>query len=216
MIKKILFSLLTASAALSAAPQAIVFDFGGVMTNEPNREAIVNFLRTSFNLSAEEFEQVNQEKRKAIKEGKTDAEFWLQYAKDKKIVLPEGWLQNFNTVIKESIGINPKMYALVDQLKEKHIPIVLLSNIDERLAKLIRNFGLYEPFDPCLLSYEIGLEKPDPKVYEYLLKKLALPAEDVVFIDDRLENIEAAQKFGFDAILFISPEQLQKELEFRL
>lgn len=215
MIKKVMFSLLTACATLSAAPQAIVFDFGGVMTMEPNREAVVHFLCTSFDLSAEGFEQVNQDKRKAVKAGRTDAEFWLQYAKDKKVCLPKDWVQSFNTVMKDAIGVNPEMYELVSQLKGKGIPIGMLSNIDDRLARLIRDFGLYEPFDPCLLSCEIGLEKPDPKIYDVLLKKMNLPAKEIVFIDDRIENIEAAQKLGFDAILFTSQEQLQKELAMR-
>ena len=91
MIKKIMFSLLTTCATLCATPQAIVFDFGGVMTMEPNREAVVDFLRDSFNLSTEEFELVNQQKRIAVKAGKTDAEFWLQYAEDRKICLPRNW-----------------------------------------------------------------------------------------------------------------------------
>lgn len=117
--------------------------------------------------------------------------------------------------MKDSIGVNPEMYELVSQLKGKNIPIAMLSNIDDRLARLIRDFGLYEPFDPCLLSCEIGLEKPDPKIYDILLKKMNLPAKNIVFVDDRLENVEAAQKMGFDAILFTSQEQLQKELAKR-
>lgn len=92
MFKKILFSLLTVYASLSASTKAIVFDFGGVMTTEPKREAVVQFLRLSFNLSAEEFEPINQEKRKAVKAGKSDAEFWLQYAKENNITLPKDWI----------------------------------------------------------------------------------------------------------------------------
>ncbi|MBX9923365.1 MAG: HAD family phosphatase [Rhabdochlamydiaceae bacterium] len=215
MIKKVMLFLLTTCANLSAAPQAIVFDFGGVMTMEPNREAVVHFLCTSFNLSAEGFEQINQDKKKAVKLGKTDAEFWLQYAKDRKVCLPKDWVQNFNTVMKDAIGVNPEMYELVSQLKGNGTPVAMLSNIDDRLARLIHDFGLYEPFDPCLLSCEIGLEKPDLKIYDVLLKKMNLPAKDIVFVDDRLENVEAAQKMGFDAILFNSQEQLQKELAKR-
>lgn len=107
------------------------------------------------------------------------------------------------------------MYALVDQLKEQQIPVALLSNIDERLSKLIRDFGLYEPFEPCLLSCEIGVEKPDLKAYELLVKTLNLPAKDVVFIDDRPENVEAAKTIGLDAILFESEQQLRNELNIR-
>lgn len=212
MIKKAIVSFLAACATLSAAPQAIVFDFGGVMTRQPNREAVVDFLRTSFNLSAEEFEQINQDKRKAIKAGKSDAEFWLQYAKDTNVCLPKDWVHNFNAVMKDAIGVNSQMYELVGKLKEKGICIGMLSNIDDRLAKLIRDFGLYKPFEPCLLSCEIGLEKPDPRIYGLLLRKMHLPAKEIIFVDDKLENIEAAQKLGFDAILFTCEQQLQKEL----
>lgn len=215
MMIKIVISLLAICSALSASPQAIVFDFGGVMTLEPNREAVVQFLCSSFNLSKEGFAQVNLEKRKVVKEGRTDADFWLQYAEDRKICLSPDWVQRFNAVMRDAIGVNPEMYELVDRLKENGIPIVLLSNIDDRLAKLIRDFGLYEPFDPCLLSCEIGFEKPDPEIYNILLKKLNLPAEDIVFIDDMIENIEAAQSLGIDAIQFISQEQLQNELKKR-
>ena len=104
------------------------------------------------------------------------------------------------------------MYGLVDELREQQIPVAFLSNIDERLSKLIRDFGFYEPFDPCLLSCETGIEKPNPKAYEILLAKLDLPAKEILFIDDRPENVEAAKKIGIDALLFESLEQLRKEL----
>jgi epoxide hydrolase-like predicted phosphatase len=204
-------SILTATT-LVAAPQAVVFDFGGVLTGEPNREAVVYFIQKSFNLSKEEFEKINQEKRLALKEGKTDEEFWLSYAKKKDVVLPADWGHSLKSVMKEAIGVNPQMVALVEELRGAQIPVALLSNIDERLSKLIRDFGLYESFNPCLLSCEIGVEKPDPKAYEVLLAKLDLPAKEVVFIDDRLENVEAAKKIGIDALLFESPQQLRKEL----
>lgn len=200
------------ATALIAAPQAIVFDFGGVLTGEPIREAVVHFIQDSLDLSDEEFEKFNQEKRLAVKEGKTYEEFWLGVAKRKGISLPVDWSHSFNSVMKNAIGVNPQMYALVEELREQQIPIALLSNIDEPLAKLIRDFGLYEPFYPCLLSCEIGIEKPDPKAYELLLAKLNLPAKEILFIDDLSENVEAAKKIGIDAILFESLQQLRKEL----
>ena len=88
----------------------------------------------------------------------------------------------------------------------------MLSNIDDRYAKLIRDFGFYEPFEPCLLSCEMGLRKPDPKVYELLLKTMDLPANEIVFIDDKADNVEAAKTTGIDAIVFESLEQLKDEL----
>lgn len=202
--------------SLVAAPQAFVFDFGGVMTGEPKKEAVVQFLRSTFSLSEVEFEKVNLEKREAVKTGKSDEEFWRQFAEKNNIPLPTHWPHAFHVVMKEAIGVNPEMYVLVAELKSKQIPVALLSNIDQRLAKLVREFGLYEPFDPCLLSCEMGVEKPDPKAYQVLLEQLGLPmAQGVVFIDDRQENVDAALKLGFDAILFTSLAQLRTELDKR-
>lgn len=208
--------MLIVVGTLVGAPQAIVFDFGGVLTGDQNREIVVNFIQETFDLSDEEFGKVNEEKRVAIKQGKTDEEFWLSYAKTHGIELPSSWTQIFKSMMKEAIGINPDMFVLVEELREHCIPIALFSNVDERLAKLIREFGFYEPFHPCLLSCDIGVAKPDPKAYEILLDTLKLPAQDVVFIDDRFENVEAAKQVGIDAIHFVSEEQLRFELSQRL
>lgn len=215
MFKKMVLSLLATATTLTASPKAVVFDFGGVMTKESNRESVIQFLRESFNLSEEEFKSVNQEKRKAVQNGQSDVEFWLNYAKKHHLNLPKDWVDNFNKVMKDAIGINPQMYALVETLKSDDITVALLSNIDERLGKLIRGYGFYEPFDPCLLSYELGVEKPDPQIYRYLLEKIELPASDILFIDDRLENVEAAKSLGFDAILFSSYEEVYQDLIIR-
>ncbi len=213
MFKFLASCLLLASAY--AAPKAVVFDFGGVLNETPDRESIVAYLCDTFDLSREEFNAVNQEKRKAIKAGKTIVGFWLQYAKEQQITLPENWTEQFQHVLKESINVNPGMYVLIDQLKEKEIRVGLLSNIETRVAKLIRSFDLYQPFEPCLLSCEIGYDKPDPRAYEVLMSQLELPPEQIVFIDDLAENIEAAKKLGIDAILFTSHAQIQTELRSR-
>jgi len=215
MLKRLIVVLLSACATLSAAPEAVIFDFGGVMTGQPKRDAVVHFICTTFHLTPDAFEKVNQEKKQAVKSGKTDLEFWLSYAQKNNVQLPKDWAQNFQTTLKDAIGVNPQMYALVDQLKKQGVQVGLLSNIDNRLAKIIKDFGFYEPFNPCLLSCEIGAEKPDPKIYQHLLDQLEISAGNVVFIDDKKENIEAAKKLGFDAILFTSHAELEKALKIR-
>jgi len=214
-MKKIIFALLTVFGTLSAAPQAIVFDFGGVLTGPLDRESVVNFIKTSLHFTQEEFEQANTEKRKALKQGMTDAEFWLKYAQSHNIMLPNTWEKEFDATVKSSLGINLNMYLLIENLKERGYQVAMLSNIDERLANFIKSFGFYEPFSPCLLSYKLGCAKPDPQIYNILLTELKLPAQDVIFIDDMPENVDAARKVGIDAILFTSQVDLEKELEKR-
>lgn len=216
MIRKCLITALTAFTTLTAAPQAIVFDFGGVLTGAPNREVVVQFIRESFGLSAEEFEKANQLKRKAVERGKTDEEFWLGYAKRHGIELPPTWSQDFKKASKEALGVNESMFGFVEQLKREGYKVGLLSNIDARLAGFVRWMGLYEPFKPCLLSYKIGFEKPDVRIFEFLVNKMKLPAEEIVFIDDSPENVAAAKQVGLDAILFTSQADLERELKARM
>lgn len=213
-MKSLIFTLFCTFVAvfLIATPEVVVFDFGGVMTGEQNRSAIVNFICESFHFSETEFEQANLEKRAALKQGMTDAEFWLAYSKKNHIQLPSRWEQSFKEVMKSSIGINTKMYNLVEELKAVNIRVALLSNIDERLSKIVREFGLYQPFNPCLLSCEIGIEKPDPRAFEFLLRELNVESTAVIFIDDKHENVDAAKLLGLDAILFESEQQLRDDL----
>jgi FMN phosphatase YigB (HAD superfamily) len=215
MIMKTIVSFLLISASLSAAPKAVVFDFGGVMTGAHDRESVIAFLCNSLHLTRPEFEKFQTEKREAIKTGKTDEEFWLEYAEKHGIKLPVDWGEQLKTAMVDALNVNTPMYFIIKELGERKIRVGLLSNIDERLARFIRGFGLFIPFEPCLLSYEIGAEKPDPKAYETLIEKLKMPAKEIVFIDDKQENVDAAKRLGIDAILFQSPDQIRHELQKR-
>lgn len=217
MMKKALFTFLTSAitaTSLFATPEAVVFDWGNVI-GFSDRSIVVNFMCDSFQLSENEFESANVDKRKAIKEGKSDVDFWLDFAKKKAISLPPDWSRQYTTILKKSVGADAKMYALIDELKEKGVRIGMLSNIDDRYTKLIRSFGFYQPFDPCLLSCEMGFEKPDPKAYELLLKTMDLPGEKIIFIDDKAENVATAKTLGIDAIVFESEQQIRHELRKR-
>ena len=215
MFMKSLITCLLTATTLCALPQAVIFDFGGVMTGESNREAVVDFLCESFQLSKDEFQLVNSRKREAVKGGMTDEAFWLTYAAEQNIILPLDWVSQFKDAMRQAINPSQNMYELVDELKNTHLKVGMLSNIDTRLANIVRDFGLYQPFHPCILSCDIGVEKPDERAYKILLSSLHLPANQVVFIDDKKENVCAAKCLCIDAILFESYEQIKEELENR-
>lgn len=198
----------------ASTPSAVVFDWGDVIAFS-DRAVVVRFVCDSLAVDEVEFETVNLAKRKAMEQGVLETDFWIQYAKSKGISLPANWAEQYIKTVKKSVGVDEEMVILIDELKEKQIRVGLLSNINDRYTHLIRSFGFYELFDPCLLSYEIGLEKPDPKIYELLLQQLNLPAKEVVFIDDKLENVEAAKAMGIDAIVFESAAQIREELKLR-
>ena len=66
--------------------------------------------------------------------------------------------------------------------------------------------------DGGILSYEVKLIKPEREIYEMLLSRYDLKAEECVFVDDRKRNCEGAEKVGIKAILFENKEQVENEL----
>ena len=107
------------------------------------------------------------------------------------------------------------MYEIVRKLKDSGVKVGLFTNIEKRYAKVAQQFGLFELFDPCILTCNLGIRKPHLKAYEELLKAVDQPASEIIFVDDNHENIEAARKMGLDAIQFESSRQIQGELRKR-
>ena len=63
-----------------------------------------------------------------------------------------------------------------------------------------------------ILSYKEHLIKPEPEIYQLLLKRYGLKAEESVFLDDTLKNVEAAEEQGIHGIHFLTKEQAEEEL----
>lgn len=114
--------------------------------------------------------------------------------------------------------VEPYDYTLkmIDALKERGLKVYLLSNYPKNLFELHTKSGCF-PFidkvDGKVVSGFVKLVKPEREIYEYLLNKYSLKAEECVFLDDRKENIEAAKKLGMNGILFEEYEQAWAELE---
>jgi 2-haloacid dehalogenase len=73
-------------------------------------------------------------------------------------------------------------------------------------------FEFFDWFEYLVISGEVKLIKPDPRIFELLLSKIGRPADECVYIDDSTANVSAAGELGFGAIHFRSAEQLRKEL----
>jgi putative hydrolase of the HAD superfamily len=75
-----------------------------------------------------------------------------------------------------------------------------------------QRFGLRAYFDVAFSSCFIGLRKPEPAMYKRALDVLGKPAERVLFIDDRAENVEAAQASGMSGLRFQGEDRLRQDL----
>jgi len=91
----------------------------------------------------------------------------------------------------------------LDWIQEQGYKVYLLSNWDAvSFSELENQYGhILERFDGILISGDCGLIKPDPAIFELLLKTYQLQASDCMFLDDQPENVAAAQSLGIESIL---------------
>ena len=93
-----------------------------------------------------------------------------------------------------------RMQELVQRLKSHGYSVYCLSNIPQDVLELFQTRGVLDNFDGGVASCEVHINKPDPRIYKALLDKYQLKAGESVFIDDRLENVQAAFRLGFAGI----------------
>jgi len=194
--------------------RVVVFDFGGVIAQADTTQ-MADFLTNSFNIDKNELSNALRDMQNCISKGGSERQFWEQYAISKKVTLPNNWFDQFASIIKSSITEIPETLVIVKALQNHGYQTAMLSDVTQYQAEIIRKMGYYALFNPVILSYEIGVKKPNPEAFEILLKKLQVTASYVLFIDDRSENVEAAKNLGIESIQFINAKQLRKELEKR-
>ena len=108
--------------------------------------------------------------------------------------------------------ILPKMLHLADCLRKAGYRTGILSNIDAAHGVINLHRHIFEHFDEVLLSYQVGVRKPDSAAFRLLANRLDVELEELVFVDDLQLNIDAATAIGINAIHFVSYEQLKRDL----
>ena len=102
---------------------------------------------------------------------------------------------------------------ILAELREQNYDLYALSNWSaETYPIAYRRFEFLQWFRAVVLSGEVKVCKPDPRIYAHLLRLIGRPAKECIFIDDSLANYKAAVELGFQAIHFQSAEQLRAAL----
>lgn len=111
-------------------------------------------------------------------------------------------------------GPIPGMTDVVHQLKDAGYHVFGLSNWSwETLSTIIDDYPVIKELEGVVIS---GLEyviKPQPEIYRLLLERYRLKADECVFIDDNLANVQGAEAVGIHGLLFAGPEMLKEEFK---
>jgi 2-haloacid dehalogenase len=192
--------------------KAIIFDFGNVLSLWdphqiykdffPDNQAIDAFLK-EINFFPWNLEQ---DKGRSFAEGVAVLSAQFPHYSHLIQAYHERWEESITGSIEGTV-------ELVYKLKQAKYPLFLLTNFSEEKFALMRQHNDYlQLFDDIIVSGEHKLIKPDPAIYHLTLKRINRTAQECIFIDDSIPNIETAHSLGFETIHFQSPVQLEADL----
>lgn len=194
--------------------RAVIFDYGMVLTGEPDAEAHDAMVRIT-GLDVERFETLYWVDRHAYDEGKlSGVTFWEKFARESGLALTAGDLAELNRLdARMWTTENPAMVKWQQQLKARGLRTAILSNMgDSVLESILVAFPWIQNFDVLVWSFQLGIAKPDPAIYRHTLERLGTRAEETLFVDDRRVNVEMARALGLAAIEFTTAERVRQEL----
>lgn len=191
---------------------AVVFDLGGVLldwspfhlyrTLFPDDAAIQAFLdETGLPAMNVEFDA-----GRAFADGIGALAGRFPHHADALRAFDDRWVETVPAAIPESV-------ALLEALDARGMPLFALTNFSAEkfpLARLL--FPFLQRFRHVVVSGELGMVKPDPRIFDVLTRWTGRPAHRTVYIDDSRANFEAASRLGFRALHFTTPARLRDDL----
>jgi len=200
----------------SRAIEAVIWDLGGVILRTEDRRLRAAW-ESRLNLPEGELEKLvfaGEMGRKAAL-GQAQAEDVWQWVGGRLKLRPEE-LERLESEFWQGDQLDGALVQFIRELRQE-CRTALLSNAWPGMRQMIENeWGIADCFDDLFISAELGLAKPDPKIYRLALDRLDLPAARAVFVDDFSENVRAAAALGLRAIQFLSSTQAMQAVNLQL
>jgi putative hydrolase of the HAD superfamily len=191
----------------------VVFDLGGVVLDW-SPDAIL------------EQHYTDPDARTAVKTALFQHPDWLQLDRgvltedqavarlEERTGLPRTELVGLFEAVRASLQPKTDTLALLASLTQRQVPLYCLSNMPATtFAYLREQYTFWPMFRGIVISGEIRMMKPEPEIFEYLLRRYELSPPQTVFIDDHAPNIRAAQALGLHTVLFRDARQCEEELD---
>lgn len=178
--------------------KAVLFDYAGVISPTKNNYIFALENSKRFGLSPKELMQMTYENWAETAIGKQKCSiFWGQIAKKLKVEPEE-----LRRLVIETFPVDKRMVDIIRKTKKNYMTVLFSNQIEDWLEKVIDDNKLRNIFNFFVNSYNVGARKPDKKIFLEALKVTSSKPEEVLFVDDSFENIEAAKQMGINTIRF--------------
>lgn len=126
----------------------------------------------------------------------------------------ESAIRQAYTSVGDTVTLMPYTLPWIESLKSRGYRLYILSNYADRTYQLSQHKMAFLPYmDGVVFSYRCHLIKPQQEIYRHLCTTHSLNPSETVFLDDRSENVDGAQKYGLHSIHFQNYSQASQELE---
>jgi putative hydrolase of the HAD superfamily len=187
----------------------IIFDLGGVLLRTEDRTHRSR-LAERLGMTYQELESHVYGSREVMR-GEVSAESHKKGIM-KGLGLPEDDFKEFGDEFWGGDQMDTKLVDFIRGLRGDYTTVLLSNAWDDLRSVLVNVWKIADAFDQMFISAEMGLAKPDPKIYQVVTAELKKDPAELIFLDDFIENVEAAREVGWNAIHFRSREGALAEL----
>lgn len=203
----------TALTPISLSPRVVVFDYGEVISREPSGADRAELLtRAGVEAAgAETFWSAYWAHREGLDRGTTSiADYWGAVARDtgsewSPVDVHELWAIDHRSWL----SVDPGTLAVLHALAAGGTRLALLSNAGADFAGWLRHGSFAPLFERVFVSGELRLVKPDAAIYEHVIDELGIEASDLLFVDNKSENVDGARAVGGDGHVFTDASGLE-------
>ncbi|KAB1928259.1 hypothetical protein ONO23_03152 [Micromonospora noduli] len=192
----------------------VLFDLFGVIARQQSSSG-QELLVTTAAVSASVFWESYWALRMPYDRGEvTGFEYWRQVAAALRTTIDDNQIARLiDADIASWSAVDDDMVTLVEQTAASGRRVALLSNIPEELAVHYEEHHRWlQHFDVVAFSCRIGHAKPEPDAYRWCCRALDLAPGRILFVDDRAENVQAAEAIGMPGHLFIGLTQARQAI----
>lgn len=124
----------------------------------------------------------------------------------------KGVIFDFHGVLNRNLTKQTEVVEFAKKLGEDGYKIGVLSNMIRPITWFFRLRGDLKGYDSVVVSSDVGLSKPDPKIYQIILKLMQLKPEECIFIDDKPKNLLPPRAMGVQVVLAENSRQIINDI----
>ena len=208
----------TTRSSLPPTIEAVLFDYGMVLSGPPNAAAWER-LRRLTGLNEEQMQRHYWASRHAYDRGDCTGTDYFQ-----QLAAKAGMTDVSAATVAELLDadtdlwtdLNEPMLDWAQRLQRRGVRTGILSNLGDAMhAGVLRKFSWIGAFDHCTWSHTLKIAKPEAAIYQHAAEGLQTAPGKILFVDDKMENLQAAEHAGMQVIPYPAHAEFLREMERR-